>query len=138
MKTNRFWIFILLSTIVISTIAALFIHYFQAPSEYALIHKNGALTATVNLSEVYKPYSLSVDNIATVFSEYPTGETQSINILDVEFGRIRVKKADCRDGICIKTGWRSGGIMPIVCLPNRMVITFTGVRSVTDIDAEVG
>ena len=37
-------------------------------------------------------------------------------------GGIRVSFADCPDQICVDQGWLSGGRIPIVCLPHRLVI----------------
>lgn len=45
------------------------------------------------------------------------------NIIEIKDGKIRVSDADCPDKICVNTGWLSAGI-PIVCLPNRLVIEF--------------
>ncbi len=40
-------------------------------------------------------------------------------------GRIAVTQSDCPGGDCMQTGWQDGG-RPIVCLPHRLVIQFTG------------
>ena len=55
------------------------------------------------------------------------------NIIEIKDGRIRMLEADCPDHVCIHTGWLSSDI-PIVCLPNRLVIEFAG----SDLDAAVG
>lgn len=45
------------------------------------------------------------------------------NVVLVRPGRICVAEADCPDGICVHQGWlESGGSLPIVCLPHRLVI----------------
>jgi len=96
----------------------------QVPMSYARIYKDGALTETVNLSVATDPYTIDIHG------------SSGFNILEVEHGRIRVSKADCPDGICIRQGWVSGGLVPIVCFPNRLVITFEGNEA--DVDAVVG
>jgi hypothetical protein len=48
------------------------------------------------------------------------------NTIEVKDGKIRVKEADCRDHTCVKTGWLLSSAMPIVCLPNHLVIEFAG------------
>ncbi len=55
------------------------------------------------------------------------------NVLEIKDGRIRMLEADCPDKVCIHTGWLTTDI-PIVCLPNRLVIEFADSR----VDAAVG
>lgn len=49
----------------------------------------------------------------------------SKNTVEIKDGKIRVKDADCPDKTCVKTGWLSSSAMPIVCLPNHLVIEFS-------------
>lgn len=74
------------------------------------ISQNGAAIMEINLSEAENQF------IETEFE----GRKNTIEIKD---GKIRVSHADCPDKICVNTGWLSAGI-PIVCLPNRLVIEF--------------
>ena len=60
------------------------------------------------------------------------------NVIAVEQGRIRMLSADCPDGSCVRQGWISGGIFPIVCLPNRVVITLEHGDNRSNVDAVVG
>ncbi len=46
------------------------------------------------------------------------------NTIVVEDGKIRVSEADCPDKICVRTGWL--GNVPIVCLPHKLVIEYSG------------
>lgn len=48
------------------------------------------------------------------------------NTIQVEQGRIRVSSADCPDQVCVDQGWISDGALPIVCLPNKLVIEIVG------------
>ena len=48
----------------------------------------------------------------------------SKNTVEIKDGKIRVKDADCPDRICVNTGWLSSAAIPIVCLPNHLVIEF--------------
>lgn len=43
-------------------------------------------------------------------------------------GRIRLRQSDCRDKICVGTGWIDSPGQTIVCLPNRVVVTVTSTR----------
>jgi hypothetical protein len=130
LKTNKFWVFILSGVVVIASIAAVLL--WRAPVSYAHIYKDEILTETVNLAAVTEPFELLV--------EYKNDDTANRGYiyLEVEHGRIRVSKADCPDGICIRQGWVSGGLLPIVCLPNRLVVTFDGGGSEFDVDAVAG
>lgn len=87
---------------------------------YAEISSGGKLVKTVNLR---------IDQQFTI-----TGENGGSNTVTVRNGRIAVTEADCPDHYCMERGFCSGGT-PIVCLPNRLVIQFSGEQSV---DAAVG
>lgn len=93
----------------------------------AEIYLDGELVRKISLSDVDKPYTFEVE-----------GEDGIVNVISVEKGRICVSDADCPDGLCVKQGWRSGGVTPIVCLPNRLVINFKNVSdNGDDIDGAI-
>ena len=75
--------------------------------------------------EVVKTVDLFVDQEFTVDGK---------NTVTVEDGRIAVTWADCPDHYCMKRGFCAGGT-DIVCLPNRLVISFLGEQ---EIDAAIG
>ena len=56
------------------------------------------------------------------------------NTISVKDGKIAVTWADCPDHYCMKRGFCSGGT-DIVCLPNRLVISFVGEQ---EVDAAIG
>ena len=56
------------------------------------------------------------------------------NIVTVHQGAIAVTEASCPDHYCMKRGFCDSGT-DIVCLPNRLVIRFTGQQ---EIDAVIG
>ena len=56
------------------------------------------------------------------------------NTVTVQDGKIAVTWADCPDHYCMKRGFCDGGT-DIVCLPNRLVITFLGDQ---EVDAAIG
>lgn len=84
-----------------------------APGTIAQIYSDGVLVRTIDLSQVEEGYTFQVDG--------PSGA----NVVEVEPGRIRVQSADCPDQVCVHQGWISDGAVPIVCLPNRLVIRLT-------------
>ena len=57
------------------------------------------------------------------------------NIIEISGGRIRMKDADCPDHVCVNTGWLTANI-PIVCLPNKLVIEYA--EPDTGLDATAG
>jgi len=97
----------------------------QAPAAQARIYSDGSLIETLDLNAVPEPYSIPVDSGG------------GYNIISVEQGRIRISEASCPDSSCIRQGWLSGGITPIVCLPHRLVIALEG-SSDKGVDAVVG
>ena len=122
LKSNRFWLFVLVGVVMASAVVALLLG--RVTVNYARIYKAGELTEVVNLSVVTEPYSIVLH------------DDLGLNVVEVEPGRVSISKSDCPDGICVRQGWISGGLVPIVCLPNRVIITLDGGDS--DVDAEVG
>lgn len=60
---------------------------------------------------------------------------ESYNIIEISEGKIRVSEAGCPDKTCVKMGWLKSGA-PVVCLPNRLEIGFSGGKD--GVDAVVG
>lgn len=55
-----------------------------------------------------------------------------INTVEIRDHRIRVVSADCPDQTCVHMGWLRSSSMPIVCLPHKLVIEFTGDKDEID------
>lgn len=51
------------------------------------------------------------------------------NVVTVKDGKVAVTQADCPDRYCMDRGWCNSGAQ-IVCLPNRLVLEFTGSQSI--------
>jgi len=75
--------------------------------------------------EIVKTVDLAIDQEFTVDGK---------NTVTVKDGKIAVTWADCPDHYCMKRGFCTGGT-DIVCLPNRLVISFVGEQ---EVDAAVG
>jgi len=116
---------ILLGVIVIISAIAAF-QLGQTSANHALIYINGEMTDAVNITAVTAPFTKTIES------------DDSINVIAIEHGRIRMLSANCPDGTCIRQGWISGGVFPIVCLPNRVVITLEGGDDGSGVDAVVG
>ena len=88
----------------------------QDQARFAEITSKGELVKTVDLH---------IDQEFTVDGK---------NTVTVEGGKIAVTWADCPDHYCMKRGFCGGGT-DIVCLPNRLVISFLGEQ---EVDAAIG
>ena len=78
-------------------------------------------------------YTLDLNGSRTVTVTAPNGGT---NTITVESGRVCMSHASCPDQLCVRQGWVSGGAVPIVCLPNQLVIQIKGGES--ELDAATG
>ena len=86
---------------------------------------------------LWKPHGTQVNilqdgkvlfNIDLVSAEDQTLEIEyegRINTVQIENGRIRMLNAECPDQTCVHMGWLRSGSIPIVCLPNHLVIEYT-------------
>ena len=85
-------------------------HQFLAKQEAAsaAIYQNGTLIKII-----------STDNEETFRIE----DGEDWNEITVDKNGIHVSGASCPDNICMHTVWRGKGSLPIVCLPNHLVIT---------------
>jgi hypothetical protein len=94
---------------------------FHSATEAAMAQiKYGSNVLTVRLDE----------NQEMTFS----GDNDGYNTVTIRDGKIAVTEANCPDHYCIDRGFVSGGT-PIVCLPNALVIEFTGEQ---EVDGMVG
>ena len=80
----------------------------------ALIYRDGRLLHTIHLDTVTQSYELRVES--------PEGH---YNIILVSPGAIAVTEADCPDKLCVHMGTRRSSLLPITCLPNKLVIRLT-------------
>jgi len=91
--------------------AALLMRRDAAPRSIARIAVDGETWREIDLSAVADETSFDI--------ETPGGW----NTVTVRRGAICVSAADCPDQICVRQGWLEGGLVPIVCLPHRLVIS---------------
>lgn len=109
MKSTKFWVALLSAMLVLSAIAAVIVANLSAGGAVANIYQNGECIYSVKLSDVSEPYDIVI-----------SGEVA--NTVSVERGRICVSSATCPDQVCVRQGWISTGVMPVVCLPNGLMI----------------
>lgn len=116
---NKTWILLFAAIAAVCAVLSGLLMRQTDAAAYAQIYQDGELLKTVDLSQ---PQCFTVKN----------GE--AYNTITVEDGKISVTEASCPDHYCIKRGQQNSGV-PIVCLPNRLVIRFTDSGG---IDAVVG
>ena len=130
MKKTSFWIVLIAAVALLAAAAALWLHFRHSDAAIANIYLDGECIRSIDLNKVTEP------EIFTVEGEIGT------NTVQVEPGRIRVSHAECPDQICVHMGWlTSEGGMPIVCLPNKLIISLDEAAAAPDgvkIDGVVG
>ncbi len=77
----------------------------------AYIYQDGRLLQTIPLGPVAEAYRFT---IAATDGGY--------NSIEVSPGGIAIVEADCPDRICVLQGRLSDSLLPIICLPHRLVI----------------
>ena len=106
-RKSLFWA-VLLAAIALA--AGSFYLWGGGPGGTAEIYVDGELYDTLDLCAVVIPYEITVE------TEY------GYNTIRVSHGAIAVAEADCKGQDCVRQGTITDGLIPIVCLPHRMVI----------------
>lgn len=75
------------------------------------IYQNGILLKSVPLTAGQEPYSFTI-----------TGENGCFNKITVGDGCIGISSASCPDKLCVHQGYINTSLLPITCLPNKLVI----------------
>ena len=88
---------------------------------YADIYQNGELLQTIRLDTVIGEYTFDI-----------SGDAGATNTVCVRPGSIAIVSASCPDQICVHQGFISTSLLPITCLPNRLVIRVRVEASVPD------
>lgn len=95
--------------------AACLLYLFLIPLTYdgciAEIYQDGRLIRSIPLAQVQESYTIEINDI--------NGCT---NRIEVHTGGIGVIWADCPDQLCVRQGFSETPAIPIVCLPNRLVV----------------
>ncbi len=123
MKT-RCWIIMFSVIIAAALVASWLVMHRSHDGRVAGVYSNGALVETIDLSQVTGTYEFTVT--------YGGG----YNTIEVSKQGIRVTDSSCPDKICIRHGMLGDGL-PIVCLPNRLVIRWEK-RDDAEYDAMTG
>ena len=118
MKT-KYWVLLLCGLTILCIAAACFFLFPGEPATHAQILQDGRVIRTVSLAED---------------QEFTIESGSGYNVITVRDGAIAVTDASCPDHYCMHRDFCSSG-MQIVCLPNALIIRFTGAQ---EVDAAVG
>lgn len=101
---------LLLSVICICIIAFSFIKNSDSDLQIE-IYQEGELIQEIRLNSSITPYEFKI-----------TGENGGTNTIRVTSQSVGIVEASCPDQICVKQGFITNDLLPITCLPNRLVI----------------
>lgn len=77
----------------------------------ACIYQDGLLLQTIPLDQVQETYAFSLE-----------ATDGGSNTIEISPGGIAITQADCPDQICVRQGRITNSLLPITCLPHRLVI----------------
>jgi len=128
LRSTKFWVLTIMLILVAASVLSLLIMNANKlmprhSTVIAKIYQNGECIHNIDLSAVVAEYTIQIGGEVT-------------NTVSVKQGRICISDATCPDHVCVRQGWITNGIVPIVCLPNNVVIQIEGAPK-TDIDAIV-
>ena len=106
---------LLLSAFLVLVTVACLLYLLLLPRSYgscaADIYQDGQLLESISLGQVQESYTIEI-----------TGDFGYTNRIEVQPGKIGVIWADCPDRLCVHQGFADTTTIPIVCLPNRLII----------------
>ncbi len=89
------------------------------------IYQNGELVKSLPLENDTENYTITIY----------TADGGS-NVIEVRGREIGIISADCPDKLCVRQGFRHDSLLPIICLPHRLVIQIRAAKEDLDAIAE--
>ncbi|MBS6600215.1 MAG: NusG domain II-containing protein [Clostridium sp.] len=120
-KKNLIAILILALIIVLSLFSLKMINRESKTLGIVKVIKNNEVIKTIDLSKVKESYEFEVK-----------GDNEESNTIKVENTGVSIISASCKDKICIHTGKIKDSSLPIVCLPNKLIIKFESTKESED------
>ncbi|MBO4234959.1 MAG: NusG domain II-containing protein [Firmicutes bacterium] len=77
--------------------------------------------------KVYGTYSISKDQTIKIEKD------DHYNLIEIKDGKVKMAESNCHNQLCVKQGAISSGNMPIVCLPNRVIVNISGEEDDIDV-----
>ena len=122
MRSTKFWVVSTCIFFLLSAAASFFVQHRTADGSVVNIYQNGICIHSFDLTNVGEGYTFDVAGAVT-------------NTIAVEQGRVCIVEATCPDRFCVRQGWITNSVIPIVCLPNALVIQMEGSSKADGIDA---
>ena len=122
---TRIIVFVLIVIVLVSALVIAIRMNQPHQNKTARIYQNGELIKEINLDKITEPIEFNI-----------TDDNGHTNTVRAENGRICMISADCPDKICVNQGWIDNGVIPIVCLPNKVTVEIVGTTD--DVDAMAG
>lgn len=108
---------IILSLLVLGSIVSIIFPFHSKGGYIADIYQNGVLIQSIPLYNQTETYHFEI-----------VGENGCINLVEVKPGSIGIVSADCPDKLCVGQGHIHNSLLPITCLPNRLVIQLRAIE----------
>ncbi|MBD5459925.1 MAG: NusG domain II-containing protein [Lachnospiraceae bacterium] len=86
----------------------------------ALVYQDGILLYQIDLNNVPESRQFTI-----------TDGSGNFNLIEVRPGSIGITDASCPDKLCVHMGFQASSLLPIICLPNKLVIRITA-ADITD------
>lgn len=118
LKSGRFWALVFVLIVAVSLAAICFMYFGKPESPVAEISVDG---------EVVKTVSLDKDRSFEIETQWGS------NTVSVSSGKIAVTESDCKNQICVKSGYISTGTAPIICAPHKLVIRIVSEKADADV-----
>lgn len=107
LKKHKKDIILILSLLIVSTIALLFMLFNKKGGSYAVVVINGVETQSLPLS---------------TNTEITLKNGNDFNVLVIEDGKAYIKDASCPDKLCVKQHTVQYNGETLVCLPNKITV----------------
>jgi hypothetical protein len=85
--------------------------YMHAGKPIAYIYQNGVLLEEIDLDSLHQTYQFTITN-----------DMDQWNEVEVLPGSIGIVHANCPNQLCVAQGFIHNSLLPITCLPHRLVI----------------
>lgn len=132
-KTRLILVISFLALVLIGSIIALFaIRQSSKGALVAYIYQDGRMLREIPLDMVTETYTIEVRD-GTIYTDsnatdHPSetgigsGRSDGYNLIEVRPGSIGIIEANCPDKLCVHMGFQDSAMVPITCLPNKVVI----------------
>jgi len=110
-KQTKICILITMLLLAAGIAGSIFIFRHTSDQCTAHIYQDGQLIETIDLNKVTEPYTFEI-----------TDADGHSNTVEVRHGEIGITAASCPDKVCVNMGFIKNDMLPVTCLPNRLVI----------------